>query len=623
MKNILYRGYLRGDGKHAATKIKGKKLLSFNYVRREQNYIGVLSDDYICVDVDNKHDSKKLLKIVDDLDVGCSVLETNHGMHFYFKGYDLTTNKIGWYTGIGIKADFKLGIKNTADPLRINGKTRRWLRKSDIYDELPKWLKPISNHQNHLSGLDEGDGRNQKLFNYILQLQKCGMSKDEIRKTIRLINKYILGKPLPKTEIDTILRNDAFLKESFFNGSTFYHDKFAKYLISEHHVCLIENVLHIYQDGIYSDDTGNIEKAMIKSISSLNKSRRQEVLSYLQLQAEEKDLADVRYIAVKNGIYNIETDKLQPFDPSIVIKNKIPVNFNPAAYSEVTDRTLTKISNGERNLRLILEEIFGYVLFRRNELGKAFILTGNGSNGKSSYLKIVRKLVGTENTASLDLKELNQRFKTAELFGKLANIGDDISNEYIKNDSEFKKLTTGEAINVERKGRDPFDFTNYAKLVFSANKMPRINDNSDGLARRLMFIPFKAKFSPTDADFDPFITDKLLSDQSMEYVLQLGIKGLKRLLKNHKFTSSKVVTAEAEKYAEINNPIILYLREDEPKFVNEITKDCYTAYSLWCDDFGYKKVSQIAFIREITTLNNLKTKTQRINGKRKQIFVEK
>lgn len=181
---------------------------------------------------------------------------------------------------------------------------------------------------------------------------------------------------------------------------------------------------------------------------------------------------------------------------------------------------------------------------------------------------------------------------------------------------------TGEAINVERKGRDPFDFTNYAKLVFSANKMPRINDNSDGLARRLMFIPFKAKFSPTDADFDPFITDKLLSDQSMEYVLQLGIKGLKRLLKNHKFSSSKVVTAEAEKYAEINNPIISYLKED-PKLINETTKNCYTMYKLWCDDNGYKAISQRAFSHEVTTLKNLTTRQQRVNGKQMQVFKEK
>lgn len=621
MKTILYRGYLRGDGKHASTKFKsGQKLLKFETVRKEDSYVGILSDDFICIDVDNWPESKKLLTILDNLNVEFSALETSHGMHFYFQGYDLTTNKIGWYTALGIKADFKLGIKNTADPLRIEGKTRKWVRKTSNYDSMPKWLLPLSNHKNQIKELSTGE-RNQKLFNYILVLQKAGMSRDDIRQTIRLINEYILENPLPKNEVNVILRNDAFLKETFFSKNTFLHDKFAKFLISEHHIILVANVLHIYKDGVYSDDQADIERAMIKHLPGLTKSRRIEVLSYLQLQAEEKTLADVKYIALQNGLFNLDTWKLQDFNPDIVIKNKIPINYIEDAYYETTDNTLNKICVGDKQLRLILEEIFGYVLFRRNELGKAFILTGDGSNGKSSYLKIVRKLVGSDNTSSLDLKELGQRFKTAELFGKLANIGDDISNEYIKDNSEFKKLTTGETINAERKGRDPFDFNNYSKLIFSANKMPRINDTSNGLTRRLMFIPFNAHFTAKDADYDPFITDKLLSNESMQYVLVLGLNGLKRLLKNHKFSTSKRINSEAAKYEELNNPIISYLRDEDPKLINEVTKDTYVLYSVWCNDNGYKPISQIAFSREVCRMKKLTTKKQRVDGKIKNIFI--
>lgn len=621
MRSILYRGYLRGDGKHASSKFKnGQKVLKFETVRKEDSYVGILSDDYICVDVDTKEESSKLLKILDNLNVNFSALETNHGMHFYFQGYDLTTNKIAWYTALGIKADFKLGIKNTADPLRIEGQTRKWLRKTNQYDQMPKWLMPLSNHKNHIDDLKSGE-RNQKLFNYILVLQKAGLSRDDIRQTTRLINDYILDKPLPKREVDVILRNDAFLKETFFKGSTFLHDKFAKFLISEHHIILVAGVLHIYKDGVYSDNQADIERAMIKHLPGLNSAKRIEVLRYLQLQAEERSLADVKYIALENGLFNLDTWKLQDFNPEIVIKNKIPIKDVEGAYYETTDKTLNKISVNDKQLRLILEEIFGYVLFRRNELGKAFILTGDGSNGKSSYLKIVRKLVGSDNTSSLDLKELGQRFKTAELFGKLVNIGDDISNEYIKDNSEFKKLTTGETINAERKGRDPFDFNNYSKLIFSANKMPRINDTSNGLTRRLMFIPFNAHFTPQDKDYDPFITDKLLSNESMQYVLILGLNGLKRLLKNHKFATSKRINAEADKYEELNNPLISYLHEEKPKLINEVTKDAYIQYSVWCTDNGYKPVSQIAFSREVCRLKKLLTKPQRIDGKLKKIFI--
>ncbi|MGA4466864.1 hypothetical protein ACPA2L_30385 [Bacillus bombysepticus] len=80
----------------------------------------------------------------------------------------------------------------------------------------------------------------------------------------------------------------------------------------------------------------------------------------------------------------------------------------------------------DKTVRTILEEILGYII------ADTFILTRNGSNGKSSYLKIIRQLVGEMITFSLDLNDLDQRFKTAELFGELANIRDDIGKGYIK-----------------------------------------------------------------------------------------------------------------------------------------------------------------------------------------------
>lgn len=559
--------------------------------------------------------------MVDSLNIGCSVLQTDHGMHFYFQGYDLKTNKIGWYTPIGIKADFKLGIKNTADPLRIDGRSRHWLRQVEDYDELPKWLYPTSNHKNSIDSIRDGE-RNQGLFNYILELQNLNMSREEIRNTIKIINKYILENPLPKQEIETILRDESFLKESFFKSNTFLHAKFAKYLINEHHIMKINDVLHIYKDGVYSDKQKDIEHVMLKYVPTLTRSKRLEVLSYLEIEAPERQQSDISYIAVKNGLIDINEWKLVPFNPSIIIKNKIPVNFTDEAYYDVTDSTLNKITTGDKKLRAILEEIFGYVLLRRNELGKVFILTGNGSNGKSAFLKMLRAFVGEDNTSSVDLKDLGARFKTVELFGKLANIGDDISKEYIKDNSEFKKLATGESLNVERKGRDPFDFKNYAKIIFSANEPPKINDHSNGLLRRMLFIPFNAKFSPSDIDFDPYISDKLESDQSLEYMLQLAIKGLKRLLKHNAFTSSKVSDAELKQYEESNNPLLAYLNEEEPKLINETVTSCYGAYSTWCFTNGYKNVSQRNFTHEIKERFNFETKQRKINSVPVRFFIK-
>src|SRR5699024_4107333 len=127
-----------------------------------------------------------------------------------------------------------------------------------------------------------------------------------------------------------------------------------------------------------------------------------------------------------------------------------------------------------------------------------------------------------------------ERFKTAELFGKLANIGDDISSEYIPDASVFKKLVTGESISAEKKGQDPFDFINYSKLLFSANEIPRLGrgEDSGALARRLIIIPFNASFSKEDEDYNPNIKYDLQQEKALEYFIKLGVEGLKRILEN-------------------------------------------------------------------------------------------
>lgn len=618
----MYKGYLKGNGKHAASKFKdGAKLLSYHTARKEDSFVGILDDEYIMVDVDDITEAETLLDIIEDKNINCSVLETTNGMHFYFKGYDITANKIKWFSNIGILCDYKLGIKNTADPLKMDGKTRKWLRKCTEHDSLPSWLYPYNKKNPNLTKMGEGDGRNDKLFTYILKLQSQGMAKDDIKETISIINNYILEEPVTQGELNVILRDEAFMKESFYIKGSFQHEKFGDFLINEHHICKVTNVLHIYKDGVYSDKQEDIEEAMIRHIPALKRMQRQETIAYLQLKAKHKNFASTKYVVVKNGVFNLETWQLEDFTPEIITRNKIPVAYIPGAYYEVTDKTFNKIAVNDKKIRAILEEILGYILFRRNEFAATFILTGDGSNGKSSYLKIIRKLIGSDNASSLDLNELDQRFKTAELFGKLANIGDDIGKGYIKESSIFKKLSTGETLNVERKGKDPFDFTNYAKLIFSANEMPRINDFSDGLGRRLQIVPFKAKFTPNDDDYDPFITDKLLSDESMQYVLNLALKSLKRLLVEKKFTKSKAVEAELIKYQEENNPIISYVNNEDVELERAVVGDVYLQYKVYCAENGFQSVSNINFSKQVTQLFGYKSHVQRVDGKNKRIFV--
>ena len=156
---------------------------------------------------------------------------------------------------------------------------------------------------------------------------------------------------------------------------------------------------------------------------------------------------------------------------------------------------------GDTQIRALFEEMVGYTLYRKNTMQSCFILTGEGSNGKSTMLNCIKRLLGKSNYTSLEIRELEDTFKPAELYGKLMNCGDDISPKFLENSSVFKKCVTGESFIIQRKYAQPFELECYATQIFSANELPPSKDKSDGFLRRIIIIPFNARFKSTDAGF--------------------------------------------------------------------------------------------------------------------------
>ena len=598
MNEKIFKGFIPTKGKKPIESIKGRtSFYSLGDVSHLGSYGGVLKDDVILIDSDDEEQSKILFKIIQDLDIKCNVIQTDRGKHFYFKNTDVKSNKINNQCPLSLTLDYKLGTRNTVIPLKINGVHRKWLRETDTMDPLPVWLIPIGKNIIDFTSMGEGDGRNQTLFNYILKLQSEGLSKDEIRETITIINKYILEDPLPERELATILRDEAFLIETFYKDGKLQYEPLAKYMIENEHIVSINDELHIYKDGIYVNDKKEIERRMLKYINNSTRTPRQEVLTYLEMLCRNVNRTSEYYIAFENGIYNLQTKEMIDFDKKYIITNKIRTNYNPEVYSEIMDNTLDKICCYDKELRNLIEEMIGYCLFRRNSFEKAFILTGNGANGKSTLLEIIERMIGEENISSVALEELDERFKTYQLEGKLVNIGDDISNNYIEDNSTFKKLSTGQKVNVERKGKDPYDLENYSKLIFSANELPRINDLTDALKRRLIFVPFNAKFSKKDKDYDPFILDKLTQPEALEYLLKLAVDGLHRLIENNGFEVPKQSLKLWEEYEEINNPVVAFLNEFN--IDGETVEETYLKYTTWCSQSGLKPLSKNVFGREV------------------------
>jgi putative DNA primase/helicase len=600
------------------------ELLTLEQVQKFSEYAGILATDTVLVDIDTEHETEILLNIVKSKGLKCKVLKSRSGGHFLFKIDKPMPNRTKVKLAIGITADIKGCGRASYEVLKIDGKEREVLYDAEQYEVLPKYLFPIKTNMNVLA-LAEGDGRNNALFSYILPLQQNEFNIDECRECIRVINEFVLAEPLSESELSSVLREGAFEKPTFFTSrGTFLFDKFAKYLKNAENIVKINGKLYIYRDGIYESGNKQIEAAMIEHIPNLSRSKRQEVLDYLELLVvKESGIADANFIAFKNGVLNIADNSFNEFSPEYIITNKIPHNYNPNATNELLDRVMNKFACGDNSVLKLLYQSIGYCLYRRNELRKSFFLLGEKRNGKSTFLDMIGTLLGEDNTANLDLCEIGHQFKTAEIEGKLANIGDDINDEWVSNTATFKKVVSGDVITAERKSKDPFKLRSFAKFFFSANSLPRLGRGKDSSAvmDRLVVIPFDAKFSKDDPDYDPFIKYKLRGEEVMEALIAKSVPALIEVLVNQEFEHCSKVEENMAEFEKSNNPILEFFEElDETDYLNEPVKRVYQKYNAFCLCNNLQAISAIEFKKQMKRQFGLLEKTIQDEGKRVRVY---
>lgn len=613
MKQYLtcFRGYTFGNNKGSTEKHKGvDRLRTLEEIQSSgRDGGGILTPGFIDISFDDPAMSAAVLAIAETLDWRCSILEnpTSKHIHTFWKKPPNYTGKDGKEKTLvcGMLADIHSG--DTYIPLRAGGVMREWvytIGDDEEYQEVPVELLQVATNI-RLWNSKEGDGRNSDLYGYILVLQsQLQLPDDRIRELYRnVINPYILAEKLSDSELDVILRDESFEKRplpSFYVGSSFQHDRFSDFLIENEHVIRLDGQLHIFHDGSYTNNLDTIAATMRAYVPKLKKSQKAEVLDYLSDMAPVRTESEPRFIAFKNGVLDVTTAALAEPSPEYVISNVIPWNYVPGAYSELTDLTLNRIACNDDRIRKLLEECIGYCFYRSSIYNRAFILTGERSNGKSTFLKMLTATLGKDNVSALDLKNLGDRFSKASLYKKLANIGDDISDDFIPDTSLFKKITDGGRIEAEHKGQKPFDFNPYAKLIFSANDIPRMKDKTGAVLRRLVIIPFNALFTSDDADYDPDITRKLTEQCSIEYLIRIGVEGLRRVMDQKDFTQSDKVEAERAEYNIENNPVLAFLADqDESAVINQPTADVYRRYQVFCSENGFQAVNNISFSKQV------------------------
>lgn len=543
---------------------------------------------------------------------------------------------------VGCSANKELGIDVRADggfvvaspSVHPNGNRYEWENHPDDFDVAEADQNVIELIEHVQASKKQGERfelpeeipsgeRNDTLFKYASSLQSLGYDDGYISMAVETANKERCIPPLPKSDLKTIVDSVTgryekgrrrsgkakVYRKLDRNGNPtgpVLHNVVARELIETHKACIIDGAPAIWDGNRYATGWAEINRATIDLIDDCKMADQKEIRNYVQHKAPRITASPPTLIAFTNGVLDINTGELK-VRADAVITNIVPHDYDPDAYCEVVDRFLESVSCGDPSVRANLEEVIGMCMYRANDFGQCPVLIGIGSNGKSTFILALRNVLGNDNVSSLDINVVGRQFQAGRLLGKLANLGDDISNERLNGDvlAVFKKIVTGEWIYTDVKNGDGFDFKPYCTLVFSCNEFPSLGDSSEGMMRRLFPIPFDAHYDKSDADYDPRLWEKLTSDEAARYLVRLGVEGLKRLIATNGMTPNNRSDELVNEVRTDNDSVLQWIEDRLIKasdLEEQVISTWYDAYRDWCLGGNLRPYKQKKFTQKICAL---------------------
>ena len=352
-----------------------------------------------------------------------------------------------------------------------------------------------------------------------------------------------------------------------------------------------------------------IWKFVASKYPALSKAMLNEVIHYIQGQTllpREKFHPPTGFLAFENQCLDAVHNYADEFNsPDLYIRNKFPVRVDKKATCPKFSKFLNQVLPNYED-RCTLLETMSMVLIPHVNFEKAVMLIGTSSaNGKSTILRLMRKLFGDGNIVSISLQDLvYNRFMGQKLDGKLLNIYADINDKKITDLDKFKLFVSGDSITVERKNGHPYEITPKTKHFFSTNTLPEIQEDNNAVYRRFVIIEFPNSFEGKE-DFDLF--DKLTTKEELEGIMWLLIRTAKRLEKNRQFTYRQSPNEIRMRWKEQSNAVFEMIEKSRGFIIKKndgrISRaEFHTKYIKFCTSKHYTINSPATVTRQVEKL---------------------
>ena len=298
---------------------------------------------------------------------------------------------------------------------------------------------------------------------------------------------------------------------------------------------------------------------------------------------------------VQNGLLNIWTGELKDHSPEYLSVVQLPIIFNAHKKCPNIVSFLGQVLHPHDVFTAM--EIIGYILYRSAVYEKAIMLYGNGDNGKSVFIKLVETFVDTQNCSHVPLQELdNDKFSSADLFGKLVNTFADLKSQKLMTTGNFKTLVSGDSVRAQKKYGQPFTFRNYSKLIFSSNRIPDSDDKSQAYYKRWLILSFDKVFYGATKDTN--LINKLTTPDELSGLLNLALIALRQLRKDGGFKDVSIEKVRKE-YEYNANTIKAFLEEkcvvDLASSNSTPTVYLYNEYENYCAAKGARPLDMNVF----------------------------
>ncbi len=375
----------------------------------------------------------------------------------------------------------------------------------------------------------------------------------------------------------------------------------ANKISAEHKLIYCAYDFYEYKEGAYRKLHKITVQSYIKDILGYEYKtyKAEEIMNILSIDHHVvvEELNNTKYLNLKNGLYDLQMVECKPHALDIYSTIQLPITYNPEANCKKWCNTVYDIFEYDEDKVMILQEFFGLCLTPDTKYEKALFLIGDGSNGKSTILFVLEKILGEYNYTAIPLERLDNPHYVANLFNKLANISIETNAKSAVYDAMFKAIISGDSITADPKYKKPFQFRPYCKLIYALNNMPRVDDKTSAFFRRLLILRFNKQYSELEANKN--LKYELLEE--LDGIFLWLLEGLRKLRKRGYFLKSEEMQREVNEYRAENNNVITFVEEECELGKNAVIdkQALYFSYSEWCKGSGYRALSKSKFGKEL------------------------